>query len=187
MVQATKLSIDEFWIQVDRSEYEDHQLELHNGELIVMPPPKPYNSEIAAEILYHLKAYNKQHNLGRITGADGAYRLSEETLLVPDVAFIAHTRIPESYERGVSKAYEAAPNIAVEVISPTEQVRKKTRTYLDAGTQVVWNVYPEDKTVDVVRLDEEGNLIITTLTTEDTLSGGEVLPDFTLAVATIFS
>ena len=142
MEQATKLTLEQFWELADQTEYENQQLELHQGELIVMPPPKPYNSEIAMKLGTYLNLFVMEHKLGRVTGADGAYRLSEETLYVPDVAFIAHEHIPASYERGVSKAYEAAPTIAVEVISPNEHVRTKTRGYLEAGTQMVMECLP---------------------------------------------
>lgn len=185
-MEATKLTIQEFWEAADRPEYEDQQLELHNGALIIMPPPKPYNSEIAIKIATYLNVFVMEHDLGRVTGADGAYQISDETLYVPDVAFIAHNDIPSSYERGISRVYEAAPTIAVEVISPSDQARKKTRTYLEAGTQVVWNVYSEDQTVDVVRLDAENNLVTKTLSAQDTLSGRGVLAGFEVAVILIF-
>jgi Uma2 family endonuclease len=106
-------------------------------------------------------------------------------VLQPDAAFIAGARI--GGRAGVY--YLGAPDLAVEVISPSETSRgvlDKTRTYLTGGGRLVWTVYPEDKIIDVHRLADDGSLITKTLTEADTLDGGEVLPGFTVGVKEVF-
>lgn len=89
----------------------------------------------------------------------------------------------------MGNAFPVAPDLAVEVISDSEtakSVRQKVHDYLEAGTQVVWTVYPEDKLVEVHRLNDAGTLLTDTYRVGDTLTGGNVLPDFAVAIQAIF-
>jgi len=184
-IQEKKLTIDEFWELAQRSEYENEQLELVDGEVFVMSPSSSRNSEIGGAILTLLRIYVLKQKIGRVTGADGGYQLSENTVLVPDVGFIQHDRVPD--EEFVY--FPVAPDLAVEIISPSETrpgVLQKSRMYLEAGTQVVWNVYPTGQTVDVVTLDEAGQLKTDPLTTKDTISGDPAVPGFEAKVSDFF-
>lgn len=58
--------------------------------------------------------------------------------------------------------------------------------YLQAGVQVVWNVYPAEQTVDVVGLGEHGELLTWTLLGEQLIDGGNVLPSVSCKVAQFF-
>ena len=61
-------------------------------------------------------------------------------------------------------------------------MEKKLYEYFDAGVPLVWYVYPETWTVRVFTSPDEA----VTLTEQDTLDGGEILPGFVLPVARIF-
>ena len=77
-----------------------------------------------------------------------------------------------------------APDLAVEVISPSNEaadIRLKIRQLLDAGTALVWIIYPNLHIVDVHTQDGA-----TSLNAADTLSGGDVLPGFEIPVREIF-
>lgn len=184
-VQQRTYTVEEFLEIARQPEYEGQRLELLDGELIVMPPSSPLNSEIAGLIVYYFNAYVLSRRLGRVTVGDGGYRLGPKTTLVPDVAFT-------SYDRGLDfsgSVVEGAPDIAIEVISPSESaqdVRDKVWTYLQGGTRLVWAVYPKSKVVDVYRLASENQLAVEKLTTDDMLDGGEALPGFMLPVKDIF-
>ncbi|MDW8364969.1 MAG: Uma2 family endonuclease, partial [Abditibacteriales bacterium] len=81
---------------------------------------------------------------------------------------------------------EGGPNLAVEVISPEEtwsEVQEKVDEYLAAGTQVVWVINPQTRTVHVIRPDAP----IAVLRVGDVLTGDPVLPGFTLPLATLFT
>ncbi len=53
--------------------------------------------------------------------------------------------------------------------------------YLAHGTKMVWIVYPRQQMVEVLTLTERHLLTI-----NDTLTGGEVLPGFSLTISEIF-
>jgi Uma2 family endonuclease len=184
-VQQQTYTVEEFLELAQSPEYADKQLELIDGELIIMPPSSPLNSKIAVLIAHFFLVFVLERKLGEVTGADGGYRIGSKTTLAPDAAFT-------SYARGLDfsgSVVNGAPDLAVEVISPSESsqdVQDKVWAYLQAGTQIVWAVYPKKKLVDVYRLASEEDLQSTRIGFDGVLDGGDVLPGFTLPVKDIF-
>ena len=108
------------------------------------------------------------------------------TLLVPDVAFISHTRAPEPFPK---KLVPVMPDLAVEIRSPSNtlaELRDKARLYLDLGASLVWLVLPDDQSVEVCRMNKSGETEKEVFGPDDTLSGDEVLPGFMVDVRSIF-
>jgi Uma2 family endonuclease len=62
-------------------------------------------------------------------------------------------------------------------------VQAKVALYQEAGVPLIWVVDPDAQTVTVPALGQAP----ITLTVEDTLGGGEVLPDLQIEVAEIFA
>ena len=60
---------------------------------------------------------------------------------------------------------------------------RKRREYFAAGTRLVWEVNPRRRTVTVYT----GPRTSTRLTETDTLTGGDVLPGFSLPLAELFA
>ena len=115
-----------------------------------------------------------------MTGAETGYHIAHDpdTVRDPDAAFTRADRIPATRVRGF---FPEAPDLAVEVLSPgdrTNEVLAKVHDWLDAGCGVVWVVDPENTTVSVHR----GRDRITVLGPSDILTGGEVLPGFSVPV-----
>jgi len=184
VIQQQLYTAHEFW-QIDFDD--DRVYELIEGEIIPMPPPRKINSIIAGLILTALNVFLKQNKIkGYVLGADGGYTLTEHDVRVPDVSYIAQERIPDLDDT----AEVIPPEIAVEIISPSEsprQINAKTSLYLNAGTKIVWNVYPDEKVVEVWTLGEDGKLIMQPFELNDTLDGGDVLMGFMLPVREIFA
>jgi len=77
-----------------------------------------------------------------------------------------------------------APDLAVEIVSPSQkepQMLAKANEYFHYGTQVVWLVYPRQKTIEV---HTPGKAIKYGL--GDTIPGGDLLPGFSLSVSQVF-
>jgi len=179
---------DDLWECAQLPEYADCELELIDGEIIIMSPSSAKPSIIGAIILRYIGAFVAEHDLGYVSGADGAYELSPGNTLAPDVGFVSRARLPTMPER----FFPLAPDLAVEVVSPTDSVKKtlrKVSKYLAAGTKLAWVFYPDDRTVDVCRPAPEGTqsaMLREELTIDDILDGGETLPGFRLAVHDVF-
>ncbi|HEX8339900.1 MAG TPA: Uma2 family endonuclease [Tepidisphaeraceae bacterium] len=99
----------------------------------------------------------------------------------PDVAFFKLDRMPVLTDGAAT----VAPNIVVEVVSPSDNVRyleQKVAEYLRAGVERVWIVEASTRTVRVQRPDGSGNI----LPDSATLTGEDVLTGFSVAVADLF-
>lgn len=182
-IQEKRYTVDEFWALIPELP-DDKRYELIDGELIIMPPSSNKNSAIAIRIARYLGNYVEEHDLGYILGADGGYTLSSGNAVIPDISFVSKANSPEF------PADDYSPlDLAIEVISSSEtprMVNKKTERYLQAGTVMVWNIHPDDKVVEVWRKVEDGGMHVQSFTEDSTLSGGDLLPEFSLAVSEIF-
>ncbi|HVU13158.1 MAG TPA: Uma2 family endonuclease, partial [Phototrophicaceae bacterium] len=172
---------EEFFEIASLPENDDKRLELDDGEIVEMAESSAPNSVTAMRIGTFINVFVMSHNSGYVTGADGGFKLGERRVRQPDVGFISKERLPK-----LPKRIGIAPDLAVEIVSPDEDIFKKAREYLHAGTRMVWAVYTGEKTVHVMKLDEDGGLRSQPFGIGAVLDGGDVLPGFTLAVKDIF-
>jgi Uma2 family endonuclease len=164
------------------------QYELVEGRLVRMPPSGLRATQIAFIIGAALFAFVQPRKLGVVTGADGGYRLGPGTDLAPDVGFIRADRLPPRSSPDYDRLVSGAPDLAVEVASPTQRrsaLRRKAQRYLAAGTQLVWIVWPKHRQIEVWRPGDTQPAA--TLGVADSLDGGDVLPGFTYPVSDIFA
>lgn len=150
------------------------------GELIPMSPTSGEHGNISTNIDWYLQSHVRENQLGRIYMPDTGFQIGERVLM-PDVAFVSTARLPED----LSKVFSIPPDLAVEVVSPTDaqsRVAQKALNYLDAGTRLVWVIEPVAKTVTVYRSETD----ITLLTREDTLTGEDVVEGFSCQISQLF-
>ena len=157
--------------------------ELDAGELISMPPPKSMHALVVRKILKAIEAILDQDDFG-CAFAEAGYVLSRDPLTIrqPDVSVISKERIQVT---GPDDYFEAAPELAVEVISPSdsaEYMETKIEQYLQWGAKQVWVLYP--KTRRVYLFYESGQSVV--LDESQTLEGGELLPGFPVRVTDLF-
>ncbi len=147
-------------------------------------PPGGEHGWIASEIDFQLRAWIKR-GIGGFVGVEAGFKRSRnpDTVRAADVAYVRAERIPNE---GIPKGFwNMAPDLAVEVVSPGEtadEVRNKVRDYLQAGTPLVWVVYPRSK--DVVVHTPDG--LARTVSGDAVLEDATVLPGFTCPVADLF-
>jgi Uma2 family endonuclease len=158
--------------------------ELVRGELIMVAPAGGQHGRIELGIGSALFNYATARGLGAAYGADTGFLIHRDpdTVRSPDAAFVRAERVPEEEPRGY---IEGAADLAVEVISPNDrasEVIAKVQDWLDAGCRLVWLVDPKSRTVTAYRSRTE----IMVLGTSDTLTGGDVLPGFSLPLNEIF-
>jgi Uma2 family endonuclease len=164
-----------------------HMYELVEGHLVRMLPSGGGASSLALRLGARIEAFVEQHNLGAVTGADGEFDLGHGTALAPDVAFVRAERVPPPTSPIYEKAWPLAPDLAVEVASPNQYrpaMARKAQRYLNAGTRLVWVVWPKRKEVEVWR---PGDIKPSaTLSVGDVLDGLDILPGFTYPVERLF-
>ena len=123
--------------------------ELIEGELIALPPPKSGHTLAAKRMYDALTAVERQAEC--VTFIEAGYKLSHDpaTWIQPDVSFIREPRVRATSLDGY---FLGAPELAVEVISPSESasdVQRKVELLLKHGSLAVWVAYPRTKKVQV--------------------------------------
>jgi Uma2 family endonuclease len=158
--------------------------EISQGELITMPPPKLLHSRIVRKIFKALEAVLEKSGFGEAV-AEAGYVLCREPLTIrePDLSVLSAERIRST---GVDDYAEGAPELAVEVVSPSdsaEDLEVKVEQYLQSGSRQVWIAYPKTKRIYVFRPGTQPMVLDET----QTLEGGDLLPGFSMKVADLFS
>ena len=142
-----------------------------------------YESCLAVRLIMLIGAFVEQRRLGVVAGEAGMIRLSADLVRIPDVSFVSWGRLPGRRVPRVAIA-DLAPDLAVEVISPSNTARemeRKLQDYLAAGVRLVWYVYPGPQEVHVYTAERHD-----VLTIDQELSGGDVLPGFALPLRQLF-
>ncbi len=179
-IETRLYTAEEFELLADSEENSDRLLELVNGEIEEKMPTEEH-SVIAVNIAAYLWNFVVPRKLGRV-GAETRYRRPEDkyNARIPDVSF-SSARVPLT-KRGSTPNF---PDLAIEIKSPDDslmKLRDKAHFFLLNGTKMFWIVIPDKQLVEVYTAEEEA-----IYTAEDTLNGGDVLPEFTLAVKDIFN
>lgn len=162
----------------------DRLYELVDGTLVekIMGAPESF---VAIEVSFLLKAWNRERgNVGMVLGADGPVKLMEKLVRIPDVSFTNWERLPG--RRVPSEPVpDLAPDLAVEVLSegntPAEMERK-LKEYFLSEVRLVWYIDPRKRTVRVYTSPDD----VEELGEGATLDGGDVLPGFSVPVASLF-
>lgn len=160
--------------------------ELVRGQLRMMTPASGGHGAISGRIFAAVYAFVEQHSLGVCFPDNTGFLLPgiEDTVRSPDAAYLARARVPSE---GLGADWIiAAPNLVVEVVSPTEtrlDLEEKVRDYFTAGTEAIWIVDPVSREVRV-RLPREPERCIQL---GEMLLGDPVLPGFRLPVDSLFA
>lgn len=180
MVMTKQTTVEE----LERMPDDHYQYDLIRGELRRMSPTGFVHLQVVGTVTRVVGTFAFERELG-IVGGEGGFVLARDpdTVLAPDVAFVRKDRLPPEGEReGFARL---APDLAVEVLSPSDTVAKieqKIDTYLAGGVRLVWALDPRRRTVRVRGADGADRL----LTEDDELDGEDVLPGFRSRVGKLF-
>ena len=177
---AKLITADEFFCMSDSKMYE-----LEEGRLVRVGATSPRSSAVAANVLILLGAFVRESRLGVVGGADWGTKLfaNPDTVRALDVCFVRAERLPGG--RVPVRFQDGAPDLIVEVLSPTDRFRavaRKVREYLAAGARLVWVIDPDERSAVVYRADGT----ISEYEEAGVLDGEDVVPGFTLNLADIW-
>jgi len=159
--------------------------ELVQGEVVEASPSGAKSGRIGGRIYNRLLETGERAGKGYAYPAESGFILDPQrtTLVSPDAAFVRPGRLEDPEPSGFVLL---APDIAAEALSPSDRVSsavQKAGLYLGAGTELVWLVHPERRTVTVFTQDAPP---FTLVGDDAVLDGGDVLPEFRMTLAEIF-
>lgn len=178
------ITLDDYLELIDEEAYE-----VIDGVLIAMSPQHIKSSYTAHVIYNSLHPHVLKGKLGLVM-METVYALEVEPgtrwlkgSLVPDVAFISKERLrAHRDEYPDEQAYRVAPDLVVEVISPSDPfsaVMRKVKRYLRYGVRLVIVVDPVNRVVHVFTPENPSGLI---LDENETLTGAPVLPEWSISI-----
>lgn len=160
--------------------------EVVDGRVVEKPDIGAYQTSVAINLLHFLLNNVRANKLGRAS-SEMLYLLDRDTGLKrrPDVSFVSYARWERTRAVPNTEAWDVVPDLAVEVISPTnstEGMLAKVSENFRAGCDHVWIIYPIEKQVNVYRSPTHTQL----LTIHDELDGENAVPGFRISVAALF-
>ncbi len=185
------MPLDEFMEAVEAQPFE-----LINGKLIRKLPHVFGHSEVIRLLFLLLYQFTQLRKEGQV--------YTETTFVLPDrsdstwvvgsrildLMFFSGNRIADYEDQNPdhnTRPLALVPDLVIEVVSPNDKVSEldeKIDAYLLDGVRLIWVVDPQRRKATVYAPDMEQPLH---LNVNGVLDGGDVLPDFTLPLMSIFN
>jgi Uma2 family endonuclease len=179
------VTVAEFEPMQAQLENRDRLLELIDGRISEKMPTEQHGV-IVGELVRHLGNHIEAFDIEGVVGVEIRHQLPFD---------VRNSRLPDASFRYVSLqdlvtygAVPQMPDLAIEVASPNDtlaDMMQRAEYYLKNGTRLVWLLFPNSKTI-VTCVWRNQQLVMTTLTQQDVLTGDEVLPHFRLPIQKIF-
>lgn len=126
-----------------------------------------------------MESWDRQTGLGFVFSSSTIFKLPNGANRSPDIAWIERSRWQALTPEQRHKFLPIAPVFVIELHSATdalEPLQAKLQEYLDHGVRLGWLINPQEQQVEIYRA--EAAKAVRSLLTD--LSGGEVLPGFSL-------
>jgi Uma2 family endonuclease len=165
MATDTRLLTYEEWLQLPP--VEDGTDEVVKGELRFMPPTRYPHAEIIQLLIEALLPQIDRKRV-RILGSNFGLMISREPLTCRSPDLAVYWREGMVIRDGL---YYSAPDLIVEIISPSENHKRKMEKledYASIGVPEVWVCSPTERSVEVWQL-ASGALVQTAVVTEGAL------------------
>ena len=181
---ATPNPIVKFTYEDFRNTSEDKRYELLDGDLVTIATPGELHQSVSAQLGWRLVQFASENNSGRVYHAPFDVVLSDTDVVQPDLLFISNERdhiiTPENIQ--------GAPDLVVEVLSPSTATRDRTfkRTlYARHGVKEYWMVDTTAIDVTVLLLGNRGFEVADVYGGSEALTS-PLLPGFRLKLDGIF-
>ena len=144
-----------------------------------------FHSVIMARVSQYLSNWLDQEPepRGAVLCGEAGVRLREapETIVGIDVVYIsAQTSAQQADE---TTLVAGVPVLAVEILSPNDQINEKIDDYLGAGVALVWVIDPHRRTIEIIQPGQEPELV----NIRQDLTGDPHLPGFRVPAVKLFS
>ena len=134
---------------------EDRRYEVVDGELFLTPAPTTYHQIVSERLEHRLREFVNRTGAGIMLHAPCDVVLSSHDVVQPDILVVLSARRSILTEKNVA----GAPDLVVEVLSPSTETRDRTakaKRYATFGVREMWLVDPDGKTLEVLVNTPEG-------------------------------
>ncbi|HIK10570.1 MAG TPA: Uma2 family endonuclease [Oscillatoriaceae cyanobacterium M33_DOE_052] len=158
----------------------------HRGELIIMPPTGGETGNRNSEITYQIHAWNRHSKLGKVFDSSVGFKLPNGSNRSPDASWVSQAKWDTLTPAQKTKFPPICPDFVIELRSPTDSLKTlqdKMQEYLENGAQLGWLIDPQTRTITIYRPQQNPE----TISNPTTVSGENILPQFTLDCQPIWS
>jgi|YNPBryulayer2012_1023412.scaffolds.fasta_scaffold16023_3 Uma2 family endonuclease len=171
------LSLDEFraWASDDGFKYE-----WVDGTLKATTAMKNRERLLVSRLLRRFAQTKAYQEGGELLPETDTLLAPVNKVRIPDLAFFTRDELLQS-----EKGDEPIPSFVIEIISPSntvDEVQTKLADYFNSGVQVVWEIFPKNKSVRIYNSLKTVKIC----TDDDVCSAAPALPDFTITPNQLF-
>ncbi len=155
------------------------------GKLIIMTPTGGGTGKRNFDLNLQLGKWNEQKQLGICFDSSTGFKLPNGADRSPDVAWIPAKKWNNLTPKQQEKFLPLCPDFVIELRSPSDDLKtlqEKMQEYLDNGTRLGWLINRKNRQVEVYRQGQAKEI----LNNPDSLSGEDVLTDFSLKLESIW-
>jgi Uma2 family endonuclease len=156
-----------------------------NGTLVIMSPTGGETGNRNFEIGADFAIWNRQTKLGVCFDSSTCFKLPNGAQRSPDIAWVKQERWQALTPAQREQFPPIAPDFVLELLSPSDSLpatQTKMQEYIDNGVQLGWLINRKNRTVEIYRPNQP----VQTLTNPTQLSATDILPGFTLTMATLW-
>jgi len=127
---------------------EDKRCEIIDGEVSLAPSPDKIHQDISRNLGFILWEFVKKNDLGLVYYAPFDVVLSDIDIVQPDLIFVSKERKHIVTEKNI----QGAPDIVIEILSPSSQYKDKVikaKLYKKFGVTEYWLIDPQEKQITI--------------------------------------
>jgi Uma2 family endonuclease len=165
--------------------------EIIDGEVYLLPTPTLKHQLVQGELMERLRAHLRANRLGVLLAAPFDFVVRREPLRTrqPDLFFLPSARESEWRDRLSEPRLEIAPDLVIELLSPSDTYQRwkeKLQDYHQLGVREVWAVDVEAGEIEALVREEGGYRSLGWFSGEQPVPT-QVLTGLTLTPAEVFA
>ncbi|MGD1871547.1 MAG: Uma2 family endonuclease [Mastigocoleus sp.] len=155
------------------------------GELVIMPPVGGESSNRNGRLNQQLFNWSDVDGSGIAFDSSGGFKLPNGADRSPDASWIKIERWNNLTDEQKTRFLPLCPDFAIELLFPSDSLkatRRKMQEYIENGLRLGWLINRKNRQVEIYRKGQDVEILDNPVS----LSGEDVLPDFTLNLETIW-
>ena len=163
---------------------EGGKFQLIAGEILEMTSPSLYHQRIITKLSTIINNFLLNHSIGEVFVAPLDVYFSDTEVYQPDILILLN----ESFSKMKENKIEGAPDLVVEVLSPSTayyDLKHKKSIYEKYGVREYWIVDPIDKTLEIFEL-QNGKFISTGELSKNEIAKSKLISGMEVGLDIIF-